>query len=89
MVMLLGGIGGVIGDWFFVPEQKEIVVVRGSPGASSSGFVGSPLVNHGSKYMSRGAPSSPGGSFQRKNPSLVDEIGTLCHSLYFGAYAPG
>ena len=89
MAKLLGGIGGVLGDQFYVPEQKEIVVVPNSPEASPSPFVGSLLVNLGSDSMSGGAPSLPGGSFQREKPSLVDEIGTSSHSLYFEAYAPG
>ncbi|CAI9275842.1 unnamed protein product [Lactuca saligna] len=34
-------------------------------------------------------PSCPGGSFQREKPYLINEAGTLSHSLSFKAYAPG
>ncbi|CAI9265868.1 unnamed protein product [Lactuca saligna] len=68
-------------------RTKEIVVLPCSPEASPSPFVVSPLVNLGSDSMSGGAPSSHGGSFQQKKPSLFDQIGTLSHSLSFEAYA--
>ncbi|CAI9285184.1 unnamed protein product [Lactuca saligna] len=86
---LLGGIRGIVGGQFFVPEKKEIVVVPSSSKASPSLFVGSPLVNLSSSSMFGGVPSSPGGSFQREKPSLIDEIGTPSHSLSFEAYASG
>ncbi|CAI9279730.1 unnamed protein product [Lactuca saligna] len=89
MARLVGGIEGILGDQFSVPEQKEVVVVPSSPEASSPIiFSISPLVNLGSGSMSGGVPSLLGGSFQCEKPSLVDERGTFSHFLSFEAYAP-
>ncbi|CAI9272063.1 unnamed protein product [Lactuca saligna] len=89
LTRLVGGIRGVLSDRFSVPEQKEIVVVPGSTEASPFPFACSPLVNLDTDSMFGRVSSSPGGSFQREKPSLVDEVGTPYHSLSFGSYALG
>ncbi|CAI9281465.1 unnamed protein product [Lactuca saligna] len=43
MARLLGCIGDILSGQFYVPKQREVVVVPSSPGASLSRSVGSPL----------------------------------------------
>lgn len=86
---LLGGIGDVLGDKFFVLGQKEVVVVSSSSMTPPSPFIGSLLVDPGSNFMFGGALGSPGDSSQSEKPSMVDEMKTASHLLSFEVYAPG
>lgn len=84
---LLGGIRDVLRDSFYVPRQKERVVVLSFSMTLPSPFTGALSVDLGSDFVFGGAPGSPGGSFQSEKPSTVDEIRTSSHSLSFKAYA--
>lgn len=89
MAGLLGGIGDILGGHFFVPKQREVVVMPSSPGALPSRSDGSPLVNPHSEFVSGGAPSLPEGSLQHEKPSLINETRTLSHSPSFKTYDLG
>ncbi|CAI9265796.1 unnamed protein product [Lactuca saligna] len=84
---ILGGIGVILGNQF--SGQKEVVVVPNSLNESPSPFFGSSLVNPSSGSIIGGALCSPGGSFWREKPSLVNETRTSSHTLSFMTYTLG
>lgn len=89
MAKLLGGIGDVLGDMFFVPGQKERVLVPSSSVTPPSPFTGSFPVDIGFVFVFGGASGTPGGSSQPEKPTTVCEGGSTSHSLSFEAYDMG
>lgn len=71
---LIGGIRGILGSKFIVPEQKESVVVPDSSMTPPSSFAGSLSVDPNSVLILEGARGSSGGSFQPGKPSPVGRL---------------
>ncbi|CAI9299231.1 unnamed protein product [Lactuca saligna] len=86
MPKLLRDIGDVLGNKFYLPRQKEIVVGPSSLKASHSPFTGSLLVDPGSYFVLGGALGMSGDSSPSDKPSMVDKMRTASHTLDFEAY---
>ncbi|CAI9294038.1 unnamed protein product [Lactuca saligna] len=79
---LLGGIGDVLGEKFYVLRQKGRMVVPSSSLTPPSPFTGSFPVDLRFGSVFGGVSSSPKGSSQQERPTMVGEVGTTSYSLF-------
>ncbi|CAI9279784.1 unnamed protein product [Lactuca saligna] len=89
MAKLLGVIGDVLGDRFFIPGRKEKEVVTSS--SMTQPFPFTSLLSFDLSFGSvfRSALGSPRGSSQPEKHTAVNKIRTTSHTLSFEAYASG